>query len=229
MPARMNDLSWVVKLARAKPAVRYTFQSIHVCAQLRGSDGIAPVVLSTSIGYVRAPIALEAAYEVILRHLHGSDTRWPVDRSITASVLLADRATAALLLPGRYIPTLAGEVVDLMDQAESLQPAQPRKPDVVDPVKMDANLVTTPDIILEDAELASIDGVGGADDCDSMCAGPPSVDFDELQPPIPSPDTNRITPPVQASVAEDNCADSQRPSTKKERRLSAQQARRRRC
>ena len=63
---QMTDLSWVSKLERTKPSARYTFQAIHVCAQLRGTDGVAPVVLQTTSGYTRSPIALEAAFEVIL-------------------------------------------------------------------------------------------------------------------------------------------------------------------
>jgi len=115
----MTDLSWVSKLERAKPSTRYTFQAIHVCAQLRGTDGVAPVVLQTTNGYTRSPIALEAAFELILRHLHRNGIKWPVERRITASALLADRATAALLLPGRFLPTPMGEVLDLIDCVES--------------------------------------------------------------------------------------------------------------
>ena len=210
--ARMDDLSWVGKLARAKPTVRYTFQSIHVCAQLRGTDGIAPVVLCTSEGHVRAPIALEAAFEIILRHLHRSDTKWPADLSMTASALLADRSTAALLLPGRYVPTLTGEVLDML-QLDTLPVA---------PVEVVETLPAC-DTNLEHTDVASFDGVDEVNDGGSTYANPPS-ELDEVPLHTPVPDNHE---PVPLTV--DSGTVSQRPSTKKERRRSAQQARRRGC
>jgi len=210
--ARMDDVSWVKKLARAKPTGRYTFQSIHVCAQLRGTDGIAPVVLSTSEGYVRAPIALEAAYEVILRHLHHSDTEWPVDRSMTASALLTDRSTAALLLPGRYVPTSTGEVLDM--QQLDTPPA--------DPVEV-VEIIPACDTTQEHTDVASFDGVDEMNDGESMRKNTP-IELDEVPLHTTVPDNHE---PVPLTV--DSGTGPQRPSTKKERRRSAQQARRRGC
>jgi len=208
--ARMDDLSWVRKLARAKPTGRYTFQSIHVCAQLRGTDGIAPVILSTSEGYVRAPIALEAAFEIILRHLHHSDTKWPVDRSITANALLTDRSIAALLLPGRYVPTSTGEVLDML-QRDTPQ---------VDPVE-EVESLPARDITQEHPDVASFDGVDAMDDGESTHVNTP-IELDGIPLHTASPDNHE---PVQSTV--DSGTGPQHPSTKKERRRSAQQARRR--
>jgi hypothetical protein len=215
--ASMTDLLWVVKLARAKLTVRYTFQSIHVCAQLRGTDGIAPVVLCTTEGYIRAPIALEAAFEVILRHLHHSDTKWPVDRSMTASALLTDRSTAALLLPGRYIPTLTGEVLDML-QLDNLP---------VDPVER-VEILPACDITQVEVEVASFDRVEWSDDGESRYTNPPSARLDTPTSQILS---HVVDPPlsVPVSAVVHHCAGQPRPSTKKERRRSAQQARRRGC
>ena len=210
--ARMDDLSWVGKLARAKPSVRYTFQSIHVCAQLRGTDGIAPVVLCTSEGHVRAPIAIEAAFEIMLRHLHCSETKWPVDRSMTASALLTDRSTAALLLPGRYVPTLTSEVLDMLQ----LDPLP------VDPVEM-VEILPACDTTVEHTDVASFGGVDEVNDGDSTYANPPS-ELDDVSLSTPFHD-NHEPVPLTAS----NGTGSQRPSTKQERRRSSQQARRRGC
>ena len=209
--ARMDDLSWVRKLARAKPTGRYTFQSIHVCAQLRGTDGIAPVVLSTSEGYVRAPIALEAAYEVILRHLHHSDTEWPVDRSMTASALLTDRSIAALLLPGRYVPTSTGEVLDMLQ----------RDTPMVDPVERVESLPAC-DTTQEHTDAAPLDGVDAMNDGESMRVNTSRVELDEAPLHASAPDNREPMPSTEG-----NGVGQQRPSTKKERRRSAQQARRR--
>jgi hypothetical protein len=213
----MTDLLWVVKLARAKPTVRYTFQSIHVCAQLRGTDGIAPVVLCTTGGYIRAPIALEAAFEVILRHLHRSDTKWPADLSMTASALLADRSTAALLLPGRYVPTSTGEVLDML-QLDTLP---------VDPVEM-VEILPACDTTQVEVDVASFDRVDEVNDGESMYTNPTSARLDTPTSQILS---HVVDPPlsVPVSAVVHHCAGQPRPSTKKERRRSAQQARRRGC
>ena len=77
--ARMNDPVWVAGLDRARATQRYEFEAIHVLAPLRGKDGVAPVVLQTSAGYLRSPTFMEAALELCLRHLHKVDTPKPKD------------------------------------------------------------------------------------------------------------------------------------------------------
>ena len=110
--ARMNDPVWVAGLTRARAAQKYELESIHVLAPLRDKDGVAPVVLQTSTGYLRSPTFMEPALELCLRHLHKVDAPKPKDCYMTLQALLADRAKAALRLPGRYIPTADGTVID---------------------------------------------------------------------------------------------------------------------
>ena len=112
MAARMNDPVWVAGLTRARAAQKYELESIHVLAPLRDKDGVAPVVLQTSTGFLRSPTFMEAALELCLRHLHKVDAPKPKDCYMTLQALLADRAKAALQLPGRYIPMADGTVID---------------------------------------------------------------------------------------------------------------------
>ena len=108
----MNEPTWLASLSRAKATEKQDFLAIHVAAELRGVDGVAPVILQTAEGYQRAPSQMEAAFELCLRHLHGRVT--PLAGSgITPQALLANRAMEALRLPGRYIPTPAGQVTDM--------------------------------------------------------------------------------------------------------------------
>ena len=106
------NAAWLDGLQRARATVKHPYVAIHVAAKLRDSDGVAPVVLQTEEGYLRAPAMLEAAFELCLRHLHGRRT--PLNcQSITAQALLANRAVEALRLPGRYVPTSEGEMIDM--------------------------------------------------------------------------------------------------------------------
>ena len=120
--ARMNDPVWVAGLDRARATQKYQFEAIHVVAPLRNEDGVAPVVLQTSTEYLRSPPYMEAAFELCLRHLHKVDAPRPKDRNLTAQALLADRAKAALKLPGRYIPTAEGFVIDAAPQSSCEAP-----------------------------------------------------------------------------------------------------------
>ena len=106
------NAAWLDGLQRARATVKHPYVAIHVAAKLRDSDGVAPVVLQTEEGYLRAPAMLEAAFELCLRHLHGRITPLTC-QSITAQALLANRAVEALRLPGRYVPTSEGEVLDM--------------------------------------------------------------------------------------------------------------------
>ena len=119
----MNDAIWVNGLPRARATTKYTFVGIHVVAPLRDRQGVAPVVLETGDGYLRAPVHMEAAFELCLRHLHRVSVPWPYsDTGITPQVLLANRAMEALKLPGKYVPTAEGNVLVLeepSDHAES--------------------------------------------------------------------------------------------------------------
>jgi len=107
----MQDPHWVAMLPRVKTATKYEFIEIHVLAPHR-KDGVAPVVLRVGDEYLRAPVPLEAAFELCLRHLHCMKVPWPNETSMTILTLLADRATEALQLPARFIPAVKG-VTDL--------------------------------------------------------------------------------------------------------------------
>jgi hypothetical protein len=179
------------------------------------------VVLQTTNGYTRSPIALEAAFDLILRHLHRNGIKWPVEKRITVSALLADRATAALLLPGRFLPTPTGEILDLIDCVELSQTVQ-SDATVADPVKIDENPPVLDDIALEEVDSVSVVGVDGGSEAD------PSLDDPAEQSQIPSPDTAGASPlSIPVSVVVDKCLESLPPSTKKDRKRAAQQARRR--
>jgi hypothetical protein len=108
---RMNDASWVDGLPRARAAVKSAFVCIHVLAPLRDRQGVAPVVLQTRDGYLRAPAHMEAAFELCLRHLHRIYVPWPDQGYVTPQALLANRAVEALKLPGRFVPTAEGKVL----------------------------------------------------------------------------------------------------------------------
>jgi hypothetical protein len=108
---RMNDASWVDGLPRARATIKYAFVGIHVLAPLRGRQGVAPVVMQTSDGYFRAPVHMEAAFELCLRHLHRMSAPWPDSTETTPQGLLANRAMEALKLPGRFVPTAEGKVI----------------------------------------------------------------------------------------------------------------------
>ena len=118
----MNDPDWVHHLQRAKLSQKYPFIAIHVLAPLRDASGVAPVVLQTLDGYLRAPAHTEACFELCLRHLNRLEVPWPAAECITVSTLLANRAAEALKLPNRFVPTADGAVLDVF--AHSL-PAPP--------------------------------------------------------------------------------------------------------
>jgi hypothetical protein len=67
---RMNDPTWVAGLVRARANVKSEFVAIHVVAPSRDDEGVAPVVLQTRDDYLRAPLHMEAAFALCLRHLH---------------------------------------------------------------------------------------------------------------------------------------------------------------
>ena len=108
----MNDPDWIQSLQRAKTTVKLNFVAVHVAIGLRGPDGIAPVVLQTEDAYVRPPRHLEAAFELCLRHLHGRREKMS-DTTMTVNALLSNRAIEALRLPGRYVPTTDGAILDM--------------------------------------------------------------------------------------------------------------------
>ena len=110
--ACMNDPVWLAGLSRARATQKYEFECIHVLAPLREKNGVAPVVLQTSTGYLRSPTFIEPALELCLRHLHKAEAPKPKNCYMTTQALLADRAKAALQLPGRYIPMADGTVID---------------------------------------------------------------------------------------------------------------------
>ena len=112
MSDKMNDPDWVQSLQRAKTTVKLNFVAVHVAIGLRGPDGIAPVVLQTEDAYVRPPRHLEAAFELCLRHLHGRREKMS-DTTMTVNALLSNRAVAALRLPGRFVPTADGAILDM--------------------------------------------------------------------------------------------------------------------
>ncbi len=117
-------LVWIAQGATQKDQ----FEAIHVVAPLRNEeDGVAPVVLQTSTEYLRPPPYMEAAFELCLRHLHKVDVPRPKNRNLTLQALLADRAKAALKLPGRYIPTAEGAVIDTAPQS-SYEDEAPESP-----------------------------------------------------------------------------------------------------
>ena len=110
---RMNDPAWVAGLSRVKANLKYPFAAIHLLAPLRDAEGIAPIVLQTVSGYMLPPKAMEPIFELCLRHLHGRVTPLPDGVEVlTVQALLTNRALEALKLPGRYVPTADGDVVD---------------------------------------------------------------------------------------------------------------------
>ena len=145
----MNDPVWVASLDRARATQKYQFEAIHVVAPLRNEDGVAPVVLQTSTEYLRSPPYMEAAFELCLRHLHKVDAPRPKDRNLTSQALLADRAKAALKLPGRYIPTAEGFVIDAAPQS-SCEGEAPEL--VLTPQCAVAEVVDLPEALVEAAE-----------------------------------------------------------------------------
>ena len=151
----MNDHTWLAGLARAKLSVRYDFKAIHVLAPFRDKEGVAPVVLQLTDGYLRAPVFMEATFELCLRHLHRSSERSPVhDRKMTVQALLADRATAALKLPGRYVPTVDGLVVDLAAVPGSTAPSDASESDDESIVAIQSCIVSGP-VVAEPPETVA--------------------------------------------------------------------------
>ena len=122
----MNDRDWVNCLRRAKLSQKYPFHAIHILAPLRNQEGIAPVVLETSQEYLRAPALTEACFELCLRHLNRLEVPWPADECITVPTLLANRAMQALKLPGRFVPTADGAVLDMCEHSLLAPPPSPR-------------------------------------------------------------------------------------------------------
>lgn len=112
----MNDLNWVASLLHAKAATKYEFLAIHVLAPFRDLEGVAPVVLQTQDKYLRAPAYMEAAFELCLRHLHGSYIPGP--DKLSPQAMLATCAVEAMKLPGRYLPTIEGNVIDMEPRAD---------------------------------------------------------------------------------------------------------------
>ena len=121
----MNDPDWVKCLQRAKMSQKYAIQAIHVLAPLRNEQGVAPVVLQTTHEYLRAPAHTEACFELCLRHLNRLQVPWPAEDSITVPTLLANRATQALKLPNRFVPSADGDVLDLCEHSLLAPPPSP--------------------------------------------------------------------------------------------------------
>ena len=122
----MNDPDWVHHLQRAKLSQKYPFIAIHVLAPLRDASGVAPVVLQTLDGYLRAPAPTEASFELSLRHLNRLEVPWPAEECITVSTLLANRAAEALKLPNRFVPTADGAVLDVFARSPPAPPSPNR-------------------------------------------------------------------------------------------------------
>ena len=118
----MNDPDWVKCLQRAKMSQKYAIQAVHVLAPLRNEQGVAPVVLHAWHEYLRAPAQTEACFELCLRHLNRLEVPWPVEESITVPTLLANRATQALKLPNRFVPTADGDVLDMCEHSLQAPP-----------------------------------------------------------------------------------------------------------
>ena len=126
MVARFNDRVWVDCLDRARLSKEYPFCAIHIAARFGDTDGVAPVVLETSSHEcLRAPAHFEASFEFCLRHLNHMDVPWPDEECVTIPTLLAKRATQALKLPGRFVPTAEGTVMDMTPPAAREAPASP--------------------------------------------------------------------------------------------------------
>ena len=119
----MNDPDWVHHLQRAKLSQKYPFIAIHVLAPLRDASGVAPVVLQTLDGYLRAPAQTEACFELCLRHLNRLEGPGPAEECITVSTLLANRAAEALKLPNRFVPTADGAVLDVFARSRPAPPS----------------------------------------------------------------------------------------------------------
>ena len=119
MPNKFNDIAWIEALPRAKVSAKYRFTAIHVAIQMRFANGVAPVLLQTDDGYFRPPVHLEAAFELCLRHLHGHTSLIQSD-ALTVNSLLANRALTALKLPGRYVPTAGGNVLDMASTGDNM-------------------------------------------------------------------------------------------------------------
>jgi hypothetical protein len=168
----MNDHTWLAGLARAKLSVRYDFKAIHVIAPFRNNEGVAPVVLQLTDGYLRAPVLLEGALELCLRHLHRSRERSPAHAmKMTVQALLADRATAALKLPGRYVPTVDGLVVDLAAVPGSAAPSDASESDDESIVAIQSCIVSDP-VVAEPPETVA----PGSDDESAHGDAPESGD-----------------------------------------------------
>ena len=61
-----------------------------------------------------------------LRHLNRLEVPWPADECITVPMLLANRAMEALKLPGRFMPTADGAVLDMCEHSLLAPPSSPR-------------------------------------------------------------------------------------------------------
>ena len=125
MDPHMNDADWVNRLPRAKLPQKYAFHAIHILAPLRNPQGAAPVIVQTAHEYLRAPAHTEACFELCLRHLNRLQVPWPAQDSITVTALLANRATEALKLPNRFVPTANGNVLDLSEHNLEAPPPSP--------------------------------------------------------------------------------------------------------
>ena len=115
MEAHMDSADWVNCLPRAKLSQKYAFQAVHILAPLRNAQSIAPVVLQTETEYLRAPAQTEACFELCLGHLNRLQVPWPASENLTVMTLLANRATEALRLPNRFVPTAEGIVLDMCE------------------------------------------------------------------------------------------------------------------
>jgi hypothetical protein len=171
--------------------------------------------------YVRVPANLEAAFELTLRHLNQLRSPWPVLKTMTIQNFLADRATAALKLPGCYVPSTTGEIMKLTEPFE--QPLGITVLSAREPASV-ANPVISPCIIIQNAENAPIGGCESEEDHSTDAAA--SVNPPEPQSELPQPLDDDLTIPVAPNAGFGPPMVVSRPTTKRERRRASQQARR---
>ncbi len=232
---RMNDPIWVASLLRAKASTKYEFVAIHVLAPFRNHEGVAPVVLQTRDGYWRAPAYMEAMFELCLRHLHRSDIPWPDQGHLTPQAVLTNRAMEALRLPGRYLPTVEGKVIDMEPtlSRDKDEPNQDAKALLADQSDTEQS-TETPAESVDDLDVAALPNAEA-----EQCVEPPPACEDQastmnqgqLAAPLALSDTESepIAGEVLGSTEVDTAFVAERPSTlsKKARRRAAQKARRR--
>ena len=111
-PDRARDARWYAKLPRVRLSDKKQFTTIHCLILQRNESGAAPIVLDCDGMFFKTPSAMyDASFELCLRHLHMQTV--PLHEACNVQQLLENRATHALKLPGRYVPTTDGSVSTL--------------------------------------------------------------------------------------------------------------------